>query len=81
LQNAHTHTQIMTTAVGPKSHPGAKRDPAAARQRSALCEAVLVAALAGLPPLAKRAAAGGGGASAAGPVRCVRCEDHCVRPA
>ena len=46
--------QILTSAASAKSYPNAKKDPAQARQRGGACEAVLVAALAGLAPMALR---------------------------
>ena len=59
--------QVMTDAVAARSYPAARRDAAQARQRVAASTAVLVAALAGLGPMARRAAraraAGGGGSS------------------
>lgn len=51
----------MTNAVSTRSYPAARKDPRQARQRAAASTAALVAALAGLGPMAKRAAARGGG--------------------
>lgn len=62
-------SQIMTNAVSTKSYPSARKDPLQARQRSAACEAALVAALAGLAPMAKRSRGHGDGPDKVGGVR------------